>query len=282
MPALLATQASPKRCVPDRSPRLLPTDSPAASSVHRGHGAGVHGSRCAPDAPASPRLPADTSRAPGGGLRSRRCATNASQSKVARSLQCRSSSTNTRGRSSSQRFHGLGEFPQHALARGTPTAALLQCLIRPRLAGAPASVTTSSAPAGATARPDERHLAPRPNCPKASSSGRYASPAPYCSIHCPRPIPYRLRSDDLRHKGVDEAGLADPGFPGNKYDLACALECLRPALMELRHFSLPRHQQCRQETRGRRGWVRLPADDGNPLPCRGPWTPTAPAWSLAP
>jgi hypothetical protein len=27
---------------------------------------------------------------------------------------------------------------------------------------------------------------PLPNCPKASSSGRYASPAPYCSIHCPR------------------------------------------------------------------------------------------------
>ena len=115
----------------------------------------------------------------------RRRAMYASHSMVAVSLQCRSSNTRTQGRVAVSTSIGLGELPQHALPRG-PTA--YRCS---------ASYSTGDRSAGQLEQPARRLLAQqrhqlgpsgvRPICPSASRRGKYASPAPYCSMHWPCP-----------------------------------------------------------------------------------------------
>ena len=84
-----------------------------------------------------------------------------------------------------QYLERLGQLPQHARRGGILPLARSRCpCLRRDSAGRCASQvgaycrrhTTRRSPSGA-----------RPSRPSASSSGRYASPAPYCSMHCPRP-----------------------------------------------------------------------------------------------
>jgi len=62
--------------------------------------------------------------------------------------------------------------------------------------------------------------------------------------------PDGLLGSHLRHKGVDQRGLAKPGLPRNEPELALALLGHAPPLLELRQLHCPRHDQTRR-TQGR-------------------------------
>jgi hypothetical protein len=116
---------------------------------------------------------------------SRRRATYASQSSVAPSLQCRSSSTSTRGRAA-VKASTASASSRSMRSRVTPLAR--RC--RVSSSGPGTSVGRCSNQLGAYWRSSAASSPPaddRPSWPIASNNGRYASPEPWCSMHCPRP-----------------------------------------------------------------------------------------------
>ena len=92
---------------------------------------------------------------------------------------------------------------------------------------------------------------PRQRRPSASSTGRYGSPAPYGSTHCPCPTQRSSAGGHLGDKGVHQGRLANAGLPGDDPHLPRALLCRGPPLVHLGQFRLP-PDKVRRATRGGR------------------------------
>ena len=136
--------------------------------------------------PRARHLLGDTSPAPAAAAGPRRLCHVGEDSTLEISLQWRSSSTSTSG----------------AWAASTSRASASSRIIRTRLVPCSRCWSRSSSVSLTSPGSCANHIGaycrntasifvpwfPRPSCPRASRSGRYGSPSPKCSTHCPLPI----------------------------------------------------------------------------------------------
>ena len=191
------------------------------------------------------------SRRPGGRCRSGAAARAPAAGRAARagrgsprSLQCRSSSTRTRGACAVSASTSLRHLAQHALARGPEELSLQRVPVAPRR-GATASARARWARAGAGAGRAGRPPLSRQSRPKASSTGRYGS------LRAVRLDTLALRDPDARigghalEKGVDDRRLADARLARHEDDLAsCRATPRRATLCEPIEGATPGRREC--------------------------------------
>ena len=131
----------------------------------------------------------------------------ASHSSVALSLQCRSSRTRTSGSATVKHLEGFGELAKHPF--GAHGCGRFVPIRRPAPADARANSAHNLGAQDRVAMPGSR-----PSRPSASRIGRYGSPAPNCSMHCPRAIRTTAAAAICGDERFHEGGLPDAGFAG--------------------------------------------------------------------
>ena len=198
------------------------------------------------------RLPITISRPAGGGGRCTRSGRRSSGS-----LHCRSSSTSTRARSLREDLERVGHLAQHARRRrGDRRSARAPAVGRCSSAGSCDTHVGACCCSTSRARAPRRRAA-RP--PSASSTGRYASPSPYCSRHCPRAISARLPCSSSSTKRSISVVLPIPASPvTNTICGAPASACSNAARSSARSFARPtthRRRSARRRRRPRSGSV---------------------------
>ena len=202
--------------------------------------------RLAGDAPAQSPRPADRSPA-GAAERGRAAAPAATRSRVAASLQCKSSSTSTSVRSvvSTSRASASSRSMRSRVAPSTRRCTASRASAR----GGPASGPARSAPA-APARPELCPVRPAPEPPQRLQDRQVGFAGAIVLHALPPGHPQAPVPGHLRQKGVHQRRLADAGLARHEAHLAHAAPHLRQPLVELRDLGLPPNGPGRRERRG--------------------------------